>query len=178
MQGDNHSELANYALETLYQKMGKDRELKRIRAVAYRKRKKQQEKERATSLHMLTNRNITLWNEVKRLQKEKEQMSADLAKYITLCQQLSAKLYQTHYRMERSEYRVYPGSNETWNTSGWEIDEDQLAIDGPPNNGALLMIQGDNQTANDGDFTNNQGVNSDETTTHNEEWTSYMENIL
>ena len=80
--------------------------------------------------------------------------------------------------MERSQYRVYTGSNELWNTSGWEIDEDQLVIDGDPNNGALLMIQGDNQTANAGDFTNNQGVNSDETSTHNEEWTSYMENML
>ena len=140
MQGDNHSELACYALETLYQKMGKDRERKRIRAVAYRQKKKQQEQERTTSLHMLTNQNMTLWKEVKRLQKEKKQMSADLAKYKTLCQQLSAKLYQTHCTMERSEYRVYTGSNELWNTSGWEIDEDQLAIDGDPNNGALLMI--------------------------------------
>ena len=155
-----------------------ERERKRIRAVAYRLKKKQRENERETSLQMLKNQNMTLWNEVKRLQKEKEQMSADLAKYITLCQQLSAKLYQAHYRMERSEYRIHPGSNETWNTNGWEVDEEQLAIDGPPCNGALLMIQGDNQTANDGDFTNNQGVNSDETSTHNEEWTSYMENIL
>ena len=158
--------------------MGKDRERKRIRAVAYRQKKKQQEKERATSLYMLTNRNMTLWNEIKRLKREKEQRSVDLAKYITLCQQLSAKLYQTHCRMGRSEYHEYTGSNELWNTSGWEIDENQLAIEGDPNNGALLMIQGDNQTANDGDFTNNQGVNSDETSTHNEEWTSYIENML
>ena len=178
MQGDNHSELARYALETLYQKMGKDRELKRIRAVAYRQKKKQQEKERATSLQMLTNRNMTLWNEIKRLKREKEQRSADLAKYITLCQQLSAKLYQTHCRMERSEYRVYTGSNELWNTSGWEIDEDQLAIDGDPNNGALLMIQGDDQTASDGDLTNNQGMNSDEASMHNEGWTCYLGNML
>ena len=142
MQGDNHSELARYALETLCQKMEKDREIKRIRAVGYRQRKKQQEQERATSLHMLTSRNMTLWNEVKRLQREKEQLSADLAKHKTLCQQLSAKLYQTHCRMERSEYRVYTGSNELWNTSGWNIDKNQLAIDGDPNNGAPLMIQG------------------------------------
>ena len=60
MQGDNHSELARYALETLYQKMGKDRELKRICGVAYRQRKKQQEQEHATSLHMLTSPNMTL----------------------------------------------------------------------------------------------------------------------
>ena len=178
MQGDNHSELARYALGTLYQKMGKDRELKRIRAVAYRQKKKQQEKERATSLQMLTNRNMTLWNEIKRLKREKEQRSADLAKYITLCQQLSAKLYQTHCRMGRSEYHEYTGSNELWNTSGWEIDENQLAIDGDPNNGALLMIQGDDQTASDGDLTNNQGMNSDEASMHNEGWTCYLGNML
>ena len=54
MQGKNHSELARYALETLYQKLGTDRERKRIRAVAYRLKKKQQENERTTSLQMLT----------------------------------------------------------------------------------------------------------------------------
>ena len=178
MQGDNHFELAHYALGTLYQKMGKDRELKRIRAVAYRQKKKQQEKERATSLQMLTNRNMTLWNEIKRLKREKEQRSADLAKYITLCQQLSAKLYQTHCRMGRSEYHEYTGSNELWNTSGWEIDENQLVIEGDPNNGAPPMIQGDNQTASDGDLTNNQGMNSDEASIHNDEWTCYMGDML
>ena len=98
-------------------------------------------------------------------------MSADLAKYITLYQQLSAQSYH-------QAYHRYPGNNEAWNTNGWDVDDEQLAIDGPPSNGALLMIQGDNQTANDGDFTNNQGVNSDKTSTHNEEWTSYMENML
>ena len=180
MQGDNHSELAHYALETLFEKMQKDREIKRIRAVGYRQRKKQQEQERATSFHMLTNRNMTLWNEVKRLQKEKEQLSADLAKHKTLCQQLSAKLalYQTHCRMERSEYRVYTGSNELWNTSKWETDEEQIGIYGEPNNGALLMIQGDDQTASDGDLTNNQEMNSDEASMHNEGWTCYLGNML
>ena len=178
MQGDNHSELARYALETLYQKLGTDRERKRVRAVAYRLKKKQRESEHEYSLQMLKKQNMSLRDEIRWLQKEKEQMSANLAKYITLYQQLSAKSYQAHYSMERSEYHMYPGSNETWNTNGWEVDKEQLAIHGPPNNGALLMIQGDNQTANDGDFTNNQGVNSDETSTHNEELTSYRENVL
>ena len=176
MQGKNNSELACYALETLYQKLGTDRERKRICAVAYRLKKKQRESEREYSLQMLKKHNTSLRDEIRWLQKEKQQMSANLAKYITLYQQLSAKSYQAHYSMERSEYHMYPGSNETWNTNGW--DEEQLAIDGPPNNEALLMIQGDNQTANNGDFTNNQGVNSDETSTHNEELTSYMENML
>ena len=153
-----------------------DRERKRIRAVAYRLKKKQRENEHETSLQMLKKQNMSLRDEIRWLQKEKEQMSADLAKYITLYQQLSAKSYQAHYSMERSEYPMYPGSNETWNTNRW--DEEQLAIDGPPNNEALLMIQGDNQTANNGDFTNNQGVNSGETTTHDEELANYMENIL
>ena len=129
MQGDNHSELAHYALENLFQKLEKDRETKRIRAVKYRQKKRQQEQECANRLHMLTSRNMTLWNEIKRLQREKEQLSADLAKHKTHCQQLSAKLalYQTHCRMERSEYRVYTGSNELWNTSRWETDEDQIS---------------------------------------------------
>ena len=155
-----------------------DREHKRIRAVAYRLKMKQQENEHETSLQMLKKQNTSLWDEIRWLQKEKEQMSADLAKYITLYQQLSAQLYQAHYSMERSEYHMYPGSNETWNTSGWEIDKDQLAIDGDPNNGALLMIQGDDQTASDGDLTNNQEMNSDEASMHNEGWTCYLGNML
>ena len=138
--------------------------------MAYRLKKKQRESEREYSLQMLKKQNTSLRDEIRRLQKEKEHMSADLAKYITLYQQLSAQFYQA--------YHMYPGNNEAWNTNGWDVDDEQLAIDGPPSNGALLMIQGDNQTANDGDFTNNQGVNSDETSTHNEEWTSYMENML
>ena len=178
MQEKNHSELTRYTLETLYRKLRMDRERKRIRAVAYRLKKKQRESERETSLQILKKQNTSLRDEIRWLQKEKQQMSANLAKYITLYQQLSAKSYQAHYSMERSEYHMYPGSNETWNTNGWEVDEEQLAIDGPPNNEALLMIQGDNQTANNGDFTNNQGVNSGKTTTHDEELANYMENIL
>ena len=46
MQGKNHSELARYTLETLYQKLRMDWEQKRIRAVAYRLKKKQRENER------------------------------------------------------------------------------------------------------------------------------------
>ena len=52
------------------------------------------------------------------------------------------------------------------------------AIEGPPSNEALLMMQKDNQSGNDNDdLTNNQGVNSGETTMHNEELPNYMENI-
>ena len=80
--------------------------------------------------------------------------------------------------MERSEYRVYTGSNKLWNTRKWETDEEQIAINGELNNGALLMIQGDDQTASDGDLTNNQEMNSDEASMHNEDWTYYLENIF
>ena len=40
------------------------------------------------------------------------------------------------------------------------------------------MMQKDNQSDNDNDdLTNNQGVNSGETTMHNKELPNYMENI-
>ena len=172
MQGKNHSELAHYALETLYQKLGTDRERKRIRAVAYRLKKKQRENEREYILQMLKKQNTSLRDEIRRLQKEKEHMSADLAKYVTLYQQLSAQSYH-------QAYHRYPENNEAWNTTRWDADEEQLAIEGPPSNEALLMIQEDNQSDNDdGDLTNNQGVNSGENTTHDEELANYMENIL
>ena len=41
MQGDNHAELAQYALENLVHRLEKDRETNRIRAVKYRQKKKQ-----------------------------------------------------------------------------------------------------------------------------------------
>ena len=71
MQGKKHSELALYALETLYQKFGTDRERKRIRAMAYRLKKKQRENERETSLQMLRNQNMTLWDEKKGSRKKR-----------------------------------------------------------------------------------------------------------
>ena len=121
---------------------------------------------------MLKKQNISLRDEVRRLRKEMEHMSADLANYITLYQQLSAQSYH-------QAYHRYPGNNEAWNTTGWDVDDEQLAIEGPPSNEALLMIQEDNQSNNDDDdLTNNQGVNSGETTTHDEELANYMENIL
>ena len=51
-------------------------------------------------------------------------------------------------------------------------------INDEPNSGALLMIQGDDQTASDGDLTNNQEMNSDEASMHNEGWTCYLGNML
>ena len=80
--------------------------------------------------------------------------------------------------MERSEYRVYTGSNELWNTSNWETDEEQIVINDEPNSGALMMVQEDDQTASDGDMTNNQEMNSDEASMHNEGWTCYLGNML
>ena len=41
-----------------------------------------------------------------------------------------------------------------------------------------MMIQEDDQTASDGDMTNNQEMNSDEASMHNGEWTYYLGNML
>ena len=80
MQGDNHSELAHYALENLFQKLEKDRETKRIRAVKYCQQKKQQEQQRATRLHMLTSQNVTLWNEIQELKRSLRMCSNQCSK--------------------------------------------------------------------------------------------------
>ena len=180
MQGDNHSELAQYALENLVHRLEKDQETNRIRAVKYRQKKKQEEQQRAARLHMVSSQNMTLWNEVQELKRENKQLSADLAKHKTHCQQLSARLaiHQSHCRMEGSEYRVYTGSNEFWNTSKRETDEEQIMINDEPNSGALMMVQEDDQTASDGDMTNNQEMNSDEASIHNEGWTYYLGNMF
>ena len=180
MPGDNQTELTQYALENIFHRLEKNREKNKIRAVKYRQRKKQEEQQCAARLHMISSQNMNLWNEVQELKRENEQLSADLAKHKTHCQQLSARLalYQTHCRIERGEYRVYTGSNELWNTSKWETDEEQIVINDEPNSGALMMIQEEDQTASDGDLTNNQEMNSDEASMHNEGWTYYLGNMF
>ena len=167
MQGKKQSEHTRNTIEALDRKVKLQQENKRMRAMAYRLKKKQRESEREYNLQMLEKQNTSLRDEVKRLWKEMERMSADLTFY----QQLSAQSYH-------QAYHRYPGNNEAWNTTGWDVDDEQLAIEGPPSNEALLMMQKDNQSDNDNDdLTNNQGVNSGETTMHNEELPNYMENI-
>ena len=92
-----------------------------------------------------------------------EQMSADLTNYITHYQQLSA---QTFHQV----YHRYPENNEAWNTTRWNVNNEQLAIEGPPSTEALLRMQEDNQSDNDDDdLINNQGMNSGKITMQDEE---------
>ena len=101
-----------------------------------------------------------------------EHMSTDLAKYITLYQQLSAQSYH-------QAYHRYPGNNEAWNTTRWDVNNEQLAIEGPPSTEALLRMQEDNQSDNDDDdLINNQGMNSGKTTMQDEELATIMKKVL
>ena len=109
-------------MDDLYQKLNSQRENKRMRATAYCMRKKQREIDREYKLQTLKKHNISLQDEVKRLRKEMEQMSADLTNYMTHYQQFSAQTYhQVHHR--------YPENNEAWNTTRWDVNNDQLAIE-------------------------------------------------
>ena len=125
MPGDNQTELTQYGLANIFHRLEKNREKNKIRAVEYRLRKKQEEKQRLARLHLVSRQNLNLWEEVQELKRENEQLSANLAQHKTHCQQLAARLaiYQSHCRMEGREYRVYTGSNEFWNTSKRETDE-------------------------------------------------------
>ena len=172
MKGKKHPEYTHSTIEALYQKLKSQRENKRMRATAYRLRKKQREIDREYKLQTLKKQNISLQDEVKRLRKEMEQMSADLTNYITHYQQLSA---QTFHQV----YHRYPENNETWNTTRWDVNNEQLAIEGPPSTEALLRMQEDNQSDNDDDdLINNQGMNSGEITMQDEELANYMKNVL
>ena len=168
MKGKKHPEHA----DALHQKLDSLRESKRIRATAYRMRKKQREIDREYNLQTLKKQNKSLQEEVKRLRKEMEQMSADLTNYITHYQQLSAQTYH-------QAYHRYPGNNEAWNTTRWDVNDEQLAIEGPPSTEALLRMQEDNQSDNDDDdLINNQGMNSGEITKQDEELANYMKNVF
>ena len=95
MKGKKHPEHA----DALHQKLDLLRENKRIRAMTYRMRKKQREIDREYNLQTLKTQNKSLQEEVKRLRKEMEQMSADLTNYMTHYQQFSAQTYhQVHHR--------------------------------------------------------------------------------
>ena len=152
--------------DTLHQKLDLLRENKRIRAMTYRMRKKQREIDREYILQTLKTQNKSLQEEVKRLRKEMEQMSANLTYYMTHYQQLSAQTYhQVHHR--------YPVNNEAWNTARWNIE----AIEGPPSTEALLRMQEDNQSDNDdNNLINNQGTNPNKM--QDKELATIMKNVL
>ena len=162
MKGKKHPEHA----DALHQKLDSLRESKRIRATAYRMRKKQREIDREYNLQTLKKQNKSLQEEVKRLRKEMEQMSADLTNYMTHYQQFSAQTYhQVHHR--------YPVNNEAWNTARWNVE----AIEGPPSTEALLRMQEDNQSDNDdNDLINNQGTNPNKM--QDKELATIMKNVL
>ena len=162
MKGKKHPKHA----DALHQKLDSLRESKRIRATAYRMRKKQREIDREYNLQTLKKQNKSLQEEVKRLRKEMEQMSADLTNYMTHYQQFSAQTYhQVHHR--------YPVNNEAWNITRWNVE----AIEGPPSTEALLRMQEDNQSDNDdNDLINNQGTNPGKM--QDEELATIMKNFL
>ena len=162
MKGKKHPEHA----DALHQKLDSLRENKRIRAMTYRMRKKQREIDREYNLQTLKKQNKSLQEEVKRLRKEMEQMSADLTNYMTHYQQFSAQTYhQVHHR--------YPVNNEAWNTTRWNVE----AIEGPPSTKALLRMQEDNQSDNDdNDLINNQGTNPNKM--QDKELATIMKNVL
>ena len=162
MKGKKHPEHA----DALHQKLDLLCENKRIRAMTYRMRKKQREIDREFILQTLKTQNKSLQEEVKRLQKEMEQMSANLTNYMTHYQQFSAQTYhQVHHR--------YPVNNEAWNTARWNVE----AIEGPPSTEALLRMQEDNQSDNDdNDLINNQGTNPNKM--QDKELATIMKNVL
>ena len=152
--------------DALHQKLDSLRENKRIRALAYRMRKKQREIDCEYNLQTLKTQNKSLKEEVIRLRKEKEQMSANLTYYMTYFQQYSAQTYhQVHHR--------YPVNNGAWNTARWNIE----AIEGHPSTETLLSIQEDNQSDNDdNDVINNQGTNPNKM--QDKELATIMKNVL
>ena len=163
--------------DALHQRLDQLRENKRIRAKTYRMRKKQREIDCEYNLQTLKTQNKSLKEEVIRLRKEKEQMSANLTYYMTYFQQYSAQTYHQEFTAQtyHQVHHRYPVNNEAWNTARWNVE----AIEGPPSTEALLRMQEDNQSDNDDDdLINNQGMNSGEITMQDEELANYMEDVL
>ena len=162
MKGKKHPEHA----DALHQKLDSLRENKRIQAMTYRMRKKQREIDCEYNLQTLKTQNKSLQEEVKRLRKEMEQMSANLTYYMTHYQQFSTQTFhQVHHR--------YPVKYEAWNTARWNVE----AIEGPPSTEALLRIQEDNQSDNDdNNLINNQGTNPNKM--QDKELATIMKNVL
>ena len=163
--------------DAIHQRLDQLRENKRIRAKNYRMRKKQREIDCEYNLQTLKTQNKSLKEEVIRLRKEKEQMSANLTYYMTYFQQYSAQTYHQEFTAQTYHpvHHRYPVNNEAWNTARWNVE----AIEGPPSTEALLRMQEDNQSDNDDDdLINNQGMNSGEITMQDKELANYMKNVL
>ena len=161
--------------DAIHQRLDQLRENKRIRAKTYRMRKKQWEIDCEYNLQTLKTQNKSLKEEVIRLRKEKEQMSANLTYYMTYFQQHSAQTYHQEFTAQtyHQVHHRYPVNNEAWNSARWNIE----AIEGHPSTEALLSIQEDNQSDNDdNDVINNQGKNPNKI--QDEELATIMKNVL
>ena len=161
--------------DAIHQRLDQLRENKRIRAKTYRMRKKQREIDCEYNLQTLKTQNKSLKEEVIRLRKEKEQMSANLTYYMTYFQQYSAQTYHQEFTAQtyHQVHHRYPVNNEAWNSARWNIE----AIEGYPSTEALLSIQEDNHSDNeDNDVINNQGTNPNKI--QDKELATIMKNAL
>ena len=138
-------------------------------------RKKQREIDCEYNLQTLKTQNKSLKEEVIRLRKEKEQMSANLTYYMTYFQQFSAQTYHQQFTAQtyHQVHHRYPENNEAWNTARWNVE----VIEGPPSTEALLRMQEDNQSDNDdNNLINNQGTNPNKM--QDKELATIMKNVL
>ena len=83
--------------DAIHQRLDQLRENKRIRAKTYRMRKKQREIDCEYNLQTLKTQNKSLKEEVTRLRKEKEQISANLTYYMTHPQQFPTQTYHQEF---------------------------------------------------------------------------------
>ena len=138
-------------------------------------RKKQREIDCENNLQTLKTQNKSLKEEVTRLWKEKEQMSANLTYYMTYPQQLPTQTYHQEFTAQTYHpvHHRHPMNNGTWISARWNIE----AIEGYPSTEALLSIQEDNHSDNeDNDVINNQGTNPNKI--QDKELATIMKNAL
>ena len=161
--------------DALHQRLDQLRENKRIRAKTYHMRKKQREIDCEYNLQTLKTQNKSLKEEVTRLRKEKEQMSANLTYYMTYFQQHSTQTYHQEFTAQTYHpvHHRHPMNNGAWISARWNIE----AIEGYPSTEALLSIQEDNHSDNeDNDVINNQGTNPNKI--QDKELATIMKNAL
>ena len=146
--------------DAIHQRLDQLRENKRIQAKNYRMRKKQREIDCENNLQTLKTQNKSLREEVTRLRKEKEQMSANLTYYMTYPQQLPTQTYHQEFMAQTYHpvHHRYPMNNEAWISARWNIE----AIEGYTSTEALLSIQEDNHS----DYEDNDVINNQEPTPH------------
>ena len=120
-------------------------------------RKKQREIDCENNLQTLKTQNKSLREEVTRLRKEKEQMSANLTYYMTYFQQHPTQTYHQEFTAQTYHpvHHRHPMNNGAWISARWNIE----AIEGYPRAKALLSIQEDKHPDNeDNNVINNQGT--------------------